>query len=87
MERSSGDCGQGNVEFEDLRLVVGEKKAREICREHEGKTLPTPPPDMRVERNKRIKKLYFKDGLTQETIAKRVGLSRVWVNRIINREH
>ncbi|WP_421901286.1 hypothetical protein [Maridesulfovibrio sp.] len=65
--------------------MLGEAKARELCREYGREILPNAPPDPRVERNLRIEQLYFQDGLTQEAIAKRVGLSRVWVNRIINR--
>ncbi len=77
------DYQRGGVEFEDLKLIIGERKAREVCREYGGREIPTSPPDPRAKRNERIKKLYFEDGLTQNVIAKRVGLSLRWVNHII----
>lgn len=85
MDKPGKDCGQVCIEFHDLKLVLGEKLAREVCQEYEGRALPEAPPDPRIERNKLIRKLYFKDGLKQDDIANRVGLSRVWVNHIIGR--
>ncbi|GEM_PF-6930169 len=84
MDAPCNDCGQIGVEFEDFELIVGTKKAREICREYAGQTVPPLPPNPRAKRNEKIKTLYFEDRLTQEVIAQRFGISQRWVSHIIN---
>ncbi|SME89329.1 hypothetical protein SAMN06295933_0278 [Desulfovibrio gilichinskyi] len=84
MVGQGSDSDKIGVEFIDLALLIGEPKARELCEEYKGQILPEPPPKPRQVRNKTIRDLYFKDGLTQTVISKRYGLTRRWINYIIS---